>query len=166
MRLFWSYGVGALVVAILALGSGCGAAATGTSGTHAAVTHIRRPPPTPHSWHRATIHFAEGRQSAAVTMSEPDGVILLYRISAPVGARIRGTTQLPSITVPLVIGTFRVGPSSSCHVDASRVTCTVGEEWCPMPAGAWHLRLRKFAGPAGDVTVWFRLGQPPAKKAD
>src|SRR2546423_13234855 len=109
MRRFWSCRVGAFAVAIVALGSGCGStASTGTSGTHATVTHDRKPPPTAPVRHSATIHFAGGRQSAALTMAEPDGVILLYRISAPVGARIRGTTQLPSTSAPLLIGTSRV----------------------------------------------------------
>ena len=31
-----------------------------------------------------------------------------------------------------------------------------------MPAGNWLVRLHKLAGPAGDVTIWFRVGRPPA----
>ena len=108
-----------------------------------------------------TIHFDTGRQSRTFTMREPHGVILLYRIEAPAGARVRGTSQLPRVTVPLVIATSRTGASSSCHARAARITCTVGEEWCPMPAGVWRIRLHKLAGPAGNVTVWFRVGAPP-----
>ena len=102
-------------------------------------------------------------------MPESDGVILLYRISAPVGARIRGTTQLPSSSAPLLIATTAhagpTAPTNRCHTNAGRVTCTVGEEWCPMPAGKWHVRLQKLGGPGGSVTVWFRVGQPPATYA-
>jgi len=39
------------------------------------------------------------------TPAKPDGVILLYRLSARLGARIRGTAQLPSRSAPLLIGT-------------------------------------------------------------
>ena len=108
-----------------------------------------------------TIHFGAGHQSRTFTLREPHGVILLYRIQAPRGTRVRATTQLRPLTVPLPIATSRVGPSSSCHARATRVTCTVGEEWCPMPAGVWQVRLHKLAGPAGNVTVWFRVGAPP-----
>jgi hypothetical protein len=98
-------------------------------------------------------------------MHEPRGVILLYRLQAPAGTRVRATSQLPRLTVPLLIATSRVGPSSSCHGRAARITCTVGEEWCPMPAGTWRIRLHKLAGPAGDVTIWLRIGTPPAGQA-
>jgi hypothetical protein len=64
-----------------------------------------------------------------------------------------------------LIATSKVGPASTCHVSESRVTCTVGEEWCPMPAGRWQVRLHKLGGPGGEVTVWFHVGQPPAKQA-
>lgn len=98
-------------------------------------------------------------------MPEPRGVILLYRLSAPLGARILGTTQLPSRSAPLRIGTTDAERTSSCHVDSARVTCTVGEEWCPMPAGMWHVRLQKLGGPAGIVTLRFHVGQPPGSLA-
>jgi hypothetical protein len=175
MRLFESCGavtsrrVGAVVVVVLAAGSGCGSpCSTGVSGNAAPATGIPTParPAIARAGHSATIRFRAGRRTAALTMPEPGGVILLYRISAPVGARIRATTQLPSTTVPLLIQTARVGPSGSCHVEASRVTCTVGEEWCPMPAGTWHVHLRKLGGPAGPVTIWFDVGQPPDNQAE
>jgi len=99
-------------------------------------------------------------------MPESGGVILLYRLSAPLGVPIRGATQLPSLTVPLLIGTTGRQQTSYCHAGGARVTCTVGEEWCPMPGGTWHVRLRKLGGPAGNVTVWFHVGQPPSGQAE
>ena len=30
-----------------------------------------------------------------------------------------------------------------------------------MPEATWHFRVDKLAGPAGDVTLWFRIGKPP-----
>ena len=111
----------------------------------------------------ATVHFDAGRHSVSLRLREPAGVILLYRLSVPRGATVRASTQLPHITVPLRIATAPAGPSSACTNVASRVACTVGEEWCPMPAGTWHVRIEKLGGPPGDVTVWFRIGKPPHK---
>jgi hypothetical protein len=99
-------------------------------------------------------------------MREPAGVILLYRLSAPAGTRIEGTAQLPRLTVPLSIRTARSGPSSSCGVHRRRVVCTVGEEWCPTPAGTWRVHLLKLAGPAGDVTIRLHVGEPPGGHTD
>jgi hypothetical protein len=88
-------------------------------------------------------------------------VILLYRLRAPVGTNVRGVTRLPSVSAPLSITTAELGPSSSCRREGGTRICTVGEEWGPMPAGTRHIRLRKVAGPAGNVTLVFRVGQPP-----
>ena len=164
--------VGTLMAVVLAMGTGCGST-TSTSATdaHSPATHPPRqaPPKLAISGHSATIHLGTGRQTATLTMPETAGVILLYRINAPYGARIRATTQLPATSAPLLIATTAhtgpTAPTNKCHTDAGRVTCTVGEEWCPMPAGSWHVNLRKLSGPAGDVTVWFRVGQPPPGQA-
>jgi hypothetical protein len=158
-----------LLVAVLMFATGCGSAVS-TTGGHtptnradqkalASVALLR---------HSTTIHLAQGRQRAAFTMRESGGVILLYRISAPIGTRIQGTTQLnpPFGSAPLRIATSRVGPSSRCHRTTARVTCTVSEAWCPLMAGDWHVHLRKLAGPPGNVTVWFHVGQPPTAQAD
>jgi hypothetical protein len=151
----------ALLVILLVLGAGCGSvSSTGVGDLIAASMH--RPPAMSRPARAVTVHFAEGRQGARFTLTEPQGVVLLYRLSAPAGTDIHGSTQLPSISAPLQIGTSRPGPASSCRVHAARITCTVAEERCPMPAGTWHVRLHKLAGPAGDVTLWFRVGRPPA----
>jgi len=117
------------------------------------------------STYSATIHFGGGRQSRSFRLHEPAGVILLYRIDAPAGAKVRGFAQLPRITVPLRIGTGPTGPGTPCTDHRSRVRCTVGEEWCPMPEGTWEFRVDKLAGPAGDVTLWFRGRNPPGRAA-
>jgi hypothetical protein len=113
----------------------------------------------------ATIHLGEGRQTASFRLPRPEGVILLYRISAPAGTNVRGYAQLPSVTVPLQIRTSRVGPSGGCTAIDDRIVCTVGMEWCPMPEGVWHFRVVKLAGPAGDVTITFKVGPPPGQRA-
>jgi hypothetical protein len=109
----------------------------------------------------ALFRFGPGHQVLTTRLREPVGVIVLYRITAPYGVRIRGTTRLPGVTVPLRIATTRTGPSSSCKESGGEATCTVGEEWCPMPPGTWNLRFEKFAGPAADAAVVFRVARPP-----
>jgi hypothetical protein len=155
-------------VIVLALASACGSAAS--TGAHLAGSPSLRqpwqaPPRVARSVYSATIHFGRGRESSTFTMREPRGVILLYRVRAPVGIRVRGTSRLGPVSAPLPIATSRVGPSSSCHVRGARITCTTGDERCPMPAGSWRIRLDKLAGPAGDVTIWFRVGAPSAVQA-
>jgi hypothetical protein len=112
-----------------------------------------------------TLHFYAGRQSLSFQLHEPAGVILLYRLSAPRQAKVRGSAQLPRITVPLRIATGPTGPSGSCTTLRARITCTVGEEWCPMPEGTWRFRVEKLGGPAGDVIVAFHIGTPPGGRA-
>jgi hypothetical protein len=154
-------------VIVLAIAGACGSgSATPDTVTHARVESRPQAAPKPAIWfaQSATLHFGAGRQRWAFWMHEPQGVILLYRIQVAAGTRVRATSQLPRLTVPLLIATSRVGPSSSCHGRAARITCTVREEWCPMPAGTWQIRLHKLAGPAGAVTIWFRVGTPPAQQ--
>jgi hypothetical protein len=110
--------------------------------------------------HSAILHFGGGRQVLSFRMHEPGGAIRVYRISVPAGARVRASAQLPRITVPLRIATMPVGPSSACTALGGRVTCAVGEEGCPMPEGTWSFRVEKLAGPAGDVTLRFGVGDP------
>jgi hypothetical protein len=113
--------------------------------------------------HSATLHFHAGRQTLSFRLHEPAGVIVLYRVTAPKGAQVRGFGQLRGATVPLWIATMPLGRATGCREAGPRVTCTVGEEGCPMPAGVWHFRFQKLGGPAGDVTVNFRVGSRRAR---
>jgi hypothetical protein len=146
-------------VAVSVLGSGCGAGAA----IRVRNDHVRRerPAAVARSAPSVTIRFGAGRETRTLRMRRPAGLILLYRISAPAGVRIRGSAQLPDVSAPLQIRTVPYGPSSTCARRGSRVICTVGEEGCPMPEGTWHFRLRKAAGPAGAVTLRFHVGPPP-----
>jgi len=110
----------------------------------------------------AAVRFGSGHASRVLLLHEPPGVIVLYRISAPRGADVRASVQIPGVTVPLRIATPPTGLQRSCRARGSRVTCTVGEEWCPMPEATWRVRLEKRAGPPGDVILTFRAGNPPA----
>jgi hypothetical protein len=108
----------------------------------------------------ALIRFDRGRQVVSFSHRKQAGIILLYRISAPRGSNIRAFARMPGITVPLRIATTPIEPSSSCTKRGVRVTCTVGIEGCPMPEGTWQFRVEKLAGPAGEVTLSFRIGDP------
>jgi hypothetical protein len=156
----------ALLLALLMIGSGCGSGASKIAASKQ-VPRANRPMSVAVTVarlsHSVKIHFPAGRQSTNVTIAEPHGVILLYRIqAAAIRMRIQGTAQLPGSSAPLLIQT----PGTSCHPTASLITCTQAEEWCPMPAGTWHVHLHKLGGPAGDVRIWLNLGQPPGQQAD
>ncbi|MGN6378724.1 MAG: hypothetical protein ACTHNU_07210, partial [Gaiellales bacterium] len=53
-------------------------------------TSVQAPP-------AVTFHLGSGRREATTRVQEPAGVILLYRIRAPLGTRINAWTQLPSV---------------------------------------------------------------------
>ena len=148
----------AAVVAALAVAC----ASPAVTGGHAdrAVARVAAPLVVRRS---STVAFKLGRghATAAAELDEPSGVILLYRLQAPLGTRARATIQLPSVSAPLAIATTPVGPSSWCRTGRAGVTCIVGEEGCPMPAGRWRVLITKLSGPPGDVTIRFRVGTPP-----
>ena len=153
---------GALLIAVACVAA-CGSATAAPRSGAAPATRPAKAMPAvqARSAHSVTVRFGEGRSSASFRLRQPEGVILLYRLRAPVGTRIHGVTQLPSVSAPLSIGTTEEGPSSTCKRTGETLICAVGEEWCPMPAGAWRVRLRKLVGPAGNVTLVFRVGTPP-----
>jgi hypothetical protein len=102
--------------------------------------------------------FGAGAETKTFALEEPAGVILLYRLSAPAGTEVAATVQWLHVTVPLRIATDSPG---ACSTAAGRTTCTVGEEWCPMNATTWRVRIEKRAGPPGEIRLWFRVGTPP-----
>jgi hypothetical protein len=104
--------------------------------------------------------FGAGAETRTFTLREPAGVILLYRLSVPAGARVAATVQWPHVTVPLRIAT---GSTGACASVAGRTTCTVSEEWCPMNAATWRVRIAKQTGPPGEISLWFRVGEPPGR---
>jgi hypothetical protein len=134
--------------------------ATG-AGSATGVAHVGGPPPRFASGGTVTTYFATGRHARSFRLREQVGVILRYTISAPVDVRVRAWAQVPHLTAPLEIRTVAAGASSACARRGSRIVCTQGEEWCPMPRRTWHLRILKLAGRAGDVVVRFRVGTPP-----
>ena len=136
------------------------------SGSGTGVEHAGGPPPRSAAGGTVSVHFASGRHARSFRLREPTGVILRYSVSAPAGVRALAWAQVPHLTAPLEIRTVAAGPGSVCAQRGSRVVCTQGEEWCPMPRRTWHLRVVKLAGRAGDVVVRFRVGAPPGGVAD
>ena len=142
-----------------ALLAGCGSGVAAT-GQHRPAQVVRRvePAATVAERGRVVVEFGAGRATRTVWLHEPSGQIRLYRLRAPAGTRVRTTVRLPGLTVPLEIATRENGAAGACVRGATQVFCTVSEEGCPMPAGRWRVRISKRAGPAGVVTLWFRVG--------
>ncbi len=111
-----------------------------------------------------SVRFGHGRQHAAVRVARPPGAVLLYRVSAPLGSRVRASVELPRVSVRLFAGTVRPADAESCSTLRRRTVCTVSIEWCPLPAGAWDVRVAKLGGPAGVVDVVLHVAVPPSAR--
>ena len=92
--------------------AGCGSAAA-AGGSGEPVTHAR-PATVVRSAGPVTVGFGGGAQTRSFRMRRPAGIILLYRIGAHAGVRIRGTAQLPHVSAPLMIRTVPFSASSMC----------------------------------------------------
>lgn len=105
-----------------------------------------------------------GPSTNLVVVSRPAGVIRLLRVVAPAGTRVRVTGVIPGLAgVSVSLPRGRFANAESCtHRDGS-VVCLQGEEACPMPAAAWHFRVRKFSGPAGGIRIDFMVGPERSK---
>ncbi|HWD69858.1 MAG TPA: hypothetical protein VG293_06655 [Solirubrobacteraceae bacterium] len=108
------------------------------------------------------IHTRSGADDARAEISEPAGVIRLFRVVAPKGTHVTVTSAIPGIAgVTTSIPIMRDDPSATCAQRGDAVACTQGEEWCPMPAASWRIRVRKRSGPAGWIRVTFVVGALP-----
>lgn len=125
-----------------------------TSSTSVAVNH-----------HSVAVDTAGGASSIRVLMREPAGTILLFRVTAPRGARVDVTGVIPQTAgVSTWVPRRRNDPAETCRSRGQSISCTQGEEACPMPAATWRIRLRK-AGRAGWVRVTFVVGPAKASRA-
>lgn len=101
-------------------------------------------------------------ESAAVrrfALVEPAGVIQLLRITMPRGTRVSLTASIPHLASVAMSAPQSQLPSQACERRGRVDVCTQAEEACPMPAATWRLRLRKLAGPPGEIRVQFVVGQ-------
>jgi hypothetical protein len=105
-----------------------------------------------------------GNAQRRFTMQEPAGVMLLTRITVPHGVHAYVNALIGSLGgTRFATGYGRPDPALACHDRGVYDVCAQQQEWCPLPAGRWRLRLVKTAGPAGQIRVDFVVGPPPAK---
>lgn len=114
---------------------------------------------------RLSVHTRPGGGDAKANISEPAGVIRLFRVTAPVGTHVRVSSTIGGIAgVSTSIPALRDDPSDTCTQRDGRVACTQAEEWCPMPAASWRIRVRKYSGPAGWIRITFAVGPLPRSR--
>lgn len=132
------------------------AAAGGVAPATAARAHSR-----PASTAR-TFELGPGRDERRFTLRERSGVILLSRLTVPHGVRARVDATIPGVAGTGFSTRRPNDPALVCRRRGSFDVCTQQQEWCPMPAAIWRLRLVKESGPAGPVRVDFVIAAPPA----
>ncbi len=100
-----------------------------------------------------------GSSLSRVVVPEPAGVIRLFRVVAPAGARLRVTGVIAGLAgVSISLPPARLANAESCTGRSGSVVCLQGEEACPMPPANWHFRVRKVSGPAGRIRIDFIVG--------
>ncbi|HUY58979.1 MAG TPA: hypothetical protein VMV16_04670 [Solirubrobacteraceae bacterium] len=107
-----------------------------------------------------SIRTPAGTSDGRVEFAEPAGVILLFRVVAPVGTRAKVTGVIPGlagVTIPIPLA--RSDNAETCARQGGAVVCTQAEEACPMPAASWRFRVRKLGGPAGRIRIDFLVGR-------
>ena len=101
------------------------------------------------------IQVGAGAARDRFLLSEPTGVILLLRLTVA-----HGMHAAVSGTIPALAG-VAISTDAGCRRRGPVDVCTQREEWCPMPAAAWHFRLHKLSGPGGSIRLDFVIGKPP-----
>lgn len=96
-----------------------------------------------------------GPQRVRFTLRRPAGVVLLFRLTVPLGTRAYLTGRIGSVA-----GVMITTDSSDCRPVGKELRCEQQVEWCPLPRGTWGFRLHKVAGSAGRGTLEFRVGAP------
>lgn len=106
------------------------------------------------------IRVASGTAVKRFEFSEPEGAIRLLRVTAPQGTHARLTGRiLGTAGVSISIPRGKDNPAEVCRQTQAMAVCTQWEEACPMPPATWHFRLRKLAGPPGEIRVEFVVGR-------
>jgi hypothetical protein len=109
-----------------------------------------------------TVYAGPGRTEDVFRMDRPYGVILLFRVTVPLGANVRVDGRIPRVAGVSLDTTAQQSPAFLCHRRGLRNVCVQREEWCPMPDATWHFRVVKTGGPAGQIRVDFVVGAPPS----
>jgi hypothetical protein len=108
----------------------------------------------------ALLHLGPGRAEASFRLHRPSGVIMLFRVTVPSGAKVRVDGRLPRVAGVSLDTTTQPSPVFRCRHGAADV-CVQREEWCPMPEAIWRFRVIKTSGTAGPIRVDFVVGNPP-----
>jgi hypothetical protein len=95
------------------------------------------------------------------TMRQPDGVVLLTRLTTTYGIRASAAATIPGVAGVRVLNYGKLGDPSPCRRRGSVEVCTQSQEGCPMPKAVWRIHLLKTGGPAGLVRFDFVVGKPP-----
>lgn len=103
-----------------------------------------------------TMSVGAGRQEARFMVTRPAGVVLLLRLTAAIRTRVQMVGSIPDL-VGVSVDTARVG---DCRTSGSSESCTVAVKGCPLPAASWSFSLHKISGPAGIISLRFRVGKP------
>ena len=77
---------------------------------------------------------------ATARLLEPDGVILLARVTARRDVHVSVNLAISNVAGPIAGISFASAPnkrdlSLSCRAQGDTQVCNQAEEWCPMPAG-------------------------------
>jgi hypothetical protein len=113
------------------------------------------------------LRLGPGHVQAKAQVPEPDGVILLAQISTLRRVHVSVHLTDSNVAGPGVADiTFANSPSKrdpslSCAMKGDTKVCDQAEEWCPMPAATWQLRVTKHGGPAAQVRIDFTVGPEP-----
>jgi DNA-binding beta-propeller fold protein YncE len=91
-------------------------------------------------------------------------MIRLLRVTVPHGTRADLTGVIPHLAGVGISTPRSTAPSETCGRRGAVDVCTQAEEACPMPAATWRFRLRKLAGPAGEVKLEFVVARPPPRR--
>jgi hypothetical protein len=160
-----------MVVALLACGAAYGgglliAGGQGASSISRGDRGLAAAPKASRPENSRILHLGPGQIQAKARILEPEGVILLARVAAPRDVHVSVQLSISTAAGPVAdtsianIPSTR-DPSLSCRAQGDTQVCTQAEEWCPMPAGNWRLRVTKAGGPAADVRVDFVVGPKP-----
>lgn len=104
----------------------------------------------------AVIRLDEGSQHLRLLLHRPAGVVLLFRLTLPLGTRGYLTGRIGSVA-----GVGISTETSDCRERGASLVCEQQVEWCPLPRGSWGFRLHKLDGPAGIARLEFSVGSPP-----
>lgn len=107
----------------------------------------------------AVVRAPAGASVIRLKVSEPAGVIRLFRVVATAGTEVRVTSEIPGLAgVSIAMPSTRHDNAETCARHSRAIACTQGEEACPMPSATWQIRVRKMAGPAGRIRIDFVVG--------